>query len=208
MSEQLGLPGFDVPPQQPQNKKASPKPQRGLRPKHNYFFAFVPPQEVAARIAAVREELRRQHGLAGDLVEADRLHVTLYDLGGGDEPMHQAAIHAALAAAATLASPAFEMRFDHAMSFPHSRAFVLGGDVANAGVAEVRQQLKLALKPAGFPSPHSGAAHMTLLYGEPLVPRQAIAPIGWEAGEFVLVHSRLRERHYEWLGRWPLRAGG
>lgn len=206
MSEQLGLPGFEAPPQ-PQNKAAA-KPQRGPRPEHSYFFACVPPQEVAVRIAEARDRLRRQHGLHGDPVETDRLHVTLYDLGGGDVPLPQAAIDAAGALAATIEGLAFEMQFDHAMSYPHSRAFVLGGDAANAGVAQVRQQLKQALKPAGFPSPHSGAAHMTLLYGEPLVPRHPIPPIGWTAGEFVLVHSRLRQRHYEWLGRWPLRTGG
>jgi 2'-5' RNA ligase len=47
--------------------------------------------------------------------------------------------------------------------------------------------------------------HLTLLYDEGRVAEEAIPPVGWRVGEFVLVHSRIgRNLPYALLGRWPL----
>lgn len=50
--------------------------------------------------------------------------------------------------------------------------------------------------------------HMTLGYRDGRPFSERITPIGWEADEFVLIHSHLGQTRHEVIGRWPLRGAG
>jgi 2'-5' RNA ligase len=49
---------------------------------------------------------------------------------------------------------------------------------------------------------------MTLGYRDGRPFSERIAPVGWDAEEFVLIHSHLGKTRHEVVGRWPLRGPG
>lgn len=189
----------------------------GLEPaemRDNLFFACGPAAEVVSRIAHVRDELCRTHGLRGAAISPQRLHVSLLGVcechGLPDD-----LIEAACQAAAFVAIPPFEVVFDHAMSFSNRRSrrpFVLltgGGDAALAGLRNgLCEAMSAAGLGAGFGRRVSShfVPHMTLLYDRCVVAEQAIEPVYLTVRDFALVHSLVtRSRHIE-LARWPLRS--
>jgi RNA 2',3'-cyclic 3'-phosphodiesterase len=196
MLVQLSLPGFDAPP-----------PPSGTRPTHRLFVALFPQAHDAARIAEPIDALRQHHGLDGQRIHTDRLHVTLLSLGDYAGAVPQVLIDAAVAAAATVVHPPMDIVFDRALSFASRKAgnsaFVLCGR-DTAAVSQLGQALGLALKRAGLLSQPSGKPHMTMLYDERVIAEHAIEPIRWTASEFVLVLSHLGKTRHDWLARWPL----
>ena len=192
-SGQQSLDGFDEPP---------PLTDR-------LFFALFPDRSAAQHIAQLGQELQQLHGLTGKLLRDDRFHITLHHIGDF-AGMPQAVLSAACQAAATLAEPAFEVVLDRAASFrgrPGKHPFVLGADgQGNAALVDFHKALGTALLKAGIRATPGFTPHVTLLYGDPLVPQQAVTPIRWAAGEFVLVHSLLGKSVYTVMGRWPLTA--
>ncbi len=178
-------------------------------PDHRLFFAFYPDTPSALRIAALASRLRTELGLKGRPHELQRLHVTLHHLGDfvGMPERERAAAEAA--AQSVVAEPV-AMRFDHLLSFErksgHNRPLVLGGGQGLDGVREFRRRLGEALKTAGLKVDSRYTPHLTLLYDEQPVPRQPIEPLGFTAGELVLVDSLLGQGRHVPLARWPLRA--
>src|SRR5262249_34979863 len=92
------------------------------------FLAALPDADTAAGIFRLAGVLRRAHRFSGRLIAPERLHASLFFLGGLSARM-------TLAACETLADvrmPPFEVSFDRTTSFrgrPRSRPFVLmGGD--------------------------------------------------------------------------------
>ena len=167
------------------------------------FLGLFPAPDDAARIAQRADLVCKHHGPAGKRLKADRLHITLHSLGDYVDAVPEPLIEQAMAAAATVVCPSVAVRFDHAMSFPGSGAFVLcGHDNAAGGV--LRQRLGMALKRAGIKHHPSHKPHMTLLYDRRSIAEHAIEPIQWAATEFVLILSHLGKTHPEWLARWPL----
>lgn len=182
---------------------ATPAPSgKGLL---NLFFALFPPMSAASRIASTGETLRRQHGLHGSLLETGRLHVTLIKLGTFVQHIPQPLLDSAMAAAASIQQPGFNICFEQAMSFPTSEAYALCGG-RQKGAELLAARLRSALRQRFPPQTFRGdRPHMTLLYDRTtLVAPHAVEPVSWWADEFVLVLSHVGETRHDWLGRWPL----
>ena len=200
MSEQFLLPGIDPPP------RPLPRPRTKARRKeplpHTLFLAIFPSAEDAASLAALGAQLNDRHALKGTLSGPHRLHVTLHDLGGYDT-VPRKKVQAALEAAAAVAPPAFDVLFDHAMTYANSKAFVLCGEEGTAALADFRQRLGEALADAGLKPDRSFTPHMTVAYTRRKIERHAIEPVRWTAGSFALIDSHVGEGVHEVLGRWP-----
>jgi 2'-5' RNA ligase len=186
-SDQMMLEGFEPP-----------------KPTDNLFFALLPDEAAAQRLAAQGEALRASHRLYGAL-QSSRLHVSLL----GFKPMYRwspekAALAERMGDAARF--PSFEVRFDRALSFAGRSSnggrkipYVLRAAEGNPGVVGLSYVL------AGGAARGEVTPHLTLLYDERIVAEHEIEPIGWIAREFALVRNRIGTGlPYEVLKRWPL----
>jgi 2'-5' RNA ligase len=167
------------------------------------FLAAVPDADTAQRIHRLAQALKRAHKFDGNVIEFERLHVSLFFLGGLSEPF----IRIACDAAAEIRTPPFEVLFDRAVSFrgkSGSRPLVLVGDDGLQRLKSFRQTLSAAIAKKGVRhlAKKDFTPHVTLLYGERMVEKHPIEPICWTVNEFVLIHSRRGHVH---LARWPLR---
>ena len=169
------------------------------------FFAILPDAAAASRLARIAQQQCIRHRLRGRPLAAERFHVSL--LGFGQHAgLPRGLVDDAVAAAANLAAPAFEVTFDYAMSFlgrPRPRV-VSGGD----GVADLiafQQMLggEIEKRGLGRVKPQY-TPHVTLLYDERGVETHTIEPVRWIVREFVLMHSLLGQSRYVPLGRWRL----
>lgn len=79
MPTQLNLPSFDPEAARPIKLLTRPQGIHGF--KHKLFFAIFPAPEDAIRILQRAESLRQQHRFTEELIEAERLHITLQVLG-------------------------------------------------------------------------------------------------------------------------------
>jgi 2'-5' RNA ligase len=177
---------------------------------HRLFFALWPDAALRTRIATVVAGLERDHAPGGRRLDPDRYHLTLQFLGDF-HPLRQSVLDAAIAAAGTVQSPAFELALDCAGSFPGARVGWLAPGAMPAALQALWDSLAGALagarvqvKAAPVFSPH-----LTVLRGmrNPLPPTP-IEPLRWPVSEFVLVDS-VSGAHpaYRLPGRWPLQDG-
>lgn len=185
-----------------------PRRKFGASQKDCIFFACLPDGETAARIYALAESLKRDHGFKGTLILPEHLHVTLFHLGDW-QALPQQIVDIAAKAAAEIAAPSFDVAFPRAESFRNRTGiypFVLTGDAAPWSA--LRTALGSALKKNGL----GGAVHaeddfkphVTLLR-DPLRAKPArVEPITWKVCDFVLIHSLLGQTKHIHLGRWPL----
>lgn len=192
MPGQSSLPGFDD----------------DAKPTDRLFFALFPDAQAAGRIAECAQQLRAGLGLHGTPLKTGRFHITLHHLGDYAS-LPQGVVEMASQAAAAVKTAPFSVTFDRAASFsssPRNRPFVLRGDAGLAelmafqralGVEMTRVGLGRWAKPAYTP-------HVTLLYDDRAVVAQAVEPITWAAGEFVLVRSLIGQTLHIPLARWPL----
>ena len=203
MSEQFSL--FDAaPPASPAAHQAKAV-AKGERAPYSLFFSIFPTSGDAQRIASLAASLQQMHGLTGRPLLQHRLHVTLHDVGGYTE-LPTDIVSTAKRAADTLALPAFEVMFDHALSFPGSGTYVLGGGAGCDPLAEFHKSLGAAMKDQGLRAKNGFTPHMTLLYDRHPVAQHPIEPLRWRVKEFVLILSHVGKGQYDLLGRWPLRA--
>lgn len=188
--QQTSLGGFDAP-----------------HPTDRLFFAVMPPPPVAGDIAALAGELRGRLGLKGRPRPTTHLHVTLQHLGDFAGLPRQR-VDDACAAAAGVALPSFDVRFDRAGSFagrPGKHPFVLLGEAGAGGLAGLHADLGARLATAGLARRERAfVPHLTLLYDASNLAPQPIEPLGWTVREFLLIHSLLGKTRYRVLGRWPL----
>lgn len=208
MSEQPSFPGFDdVPPNVPRipspQGKGSPKPPAGKLPFSVFFSIFLPPP-IAKPIAAQVASFGREHGLVGKPLLPHRLHITLHDLGNFAEVPTEL-VQLALAAGGAVGAAAFEVTFNHAMSFPSSGTYVVCGDATGtAALVAFRETLGAAMTEAGLKVKKSFTPHMTVAYDRHHIAKHDIEPITWTAGEFTLIKSHVGKGVHEVLGCWPL----
>ena len=188
-----------------------PKPRRKFGPsqKDRIFLALLPDAETAARIHALAEELKAQHGFTANLILPEHLHVTLFHLGDW-AALPDMVVEAAKTAAQSIAASPFEAVFDTARSFRNSTGvypFVLTGP-ERAPLHDFHKALGAALKTNGL-----GAAvhaddftpHVTLTYDEVKAkPAKLAAPMAWTVEDFVLVHSVLGRTTHHHLARFAL----
>ncbi|MPZ33756.1 MAG: hypothetical protein GEV13_22665 [Rhodospirillales bacterium] len=157
------------------------------------------PAATAERASALKDLLARDYGLRNFAYNAERLHITLFNLGEEVSPERVAVVERT--AAKFTASP-FEVEFNRVMSWPD--ALVLLGDDKPAALTNFRRALGTSLRrvwpdrlqPTGF------TPHITLMRGATCVEDQQVQAFGWTVNDFALVHS-VNGRYVE-LGRWKL----
>jgi RNA 2',3'-cyclic 3'-phosphodiesterase len=168
------------------------------------FLAAIPDAGTAARIHRLAGILKRAHQFDGKVIEPDRLHVSLFFLGG----LPEQDIRAACAAAAEVRMEPFEVLFDRTASFRGkrgSRPFVLVGDHGLQRLVSFRRMLGGAMLRSGLRrvADTNFTPHVTLLYDARGVEEYPIEPISWTVKEVVLIRSL---RGHDYLARWPLEA--
>jgi RNA 2',3'-cyclic 3'-phosphodiesterase len=168
------------------------------------FLAAVPDTATADRIAGMARRLKYAYGFTGKLTPPDRLHVSLFFLGGLPDDM----VRAACAGLSDVRAPPFEIVFDRGVSFrsrASCRPFVLVGDDGPSRLKSFRQMLSEALIRKGLRrrASTSFTPHITLLYDVRGVDEHPVAPITWSVRDFVLIRSEQGHTH---LMRWPLRV--
>jgi 2'-5' RNA ligase len=168
------------------------------------FLAAVPDADTAARIYGLAAALKRAHKFDRKLIEPERLHLTLFFLGGLPEHV----VRRACDAVAEVPVPPFEILFDRYASFrgkPGSRPLVLVGNDGLEPLKSFRQTLGGAMAKEGLKhfAKRDFTPHVTLLYAERSVEEYPIEPICWTVNEIVLIHSKRGHVH---LRRWPLRG--
>lgn len=202
MPQQLSLPGMQA---TAEHFEPDIPAQLGRSQHYKLFFALFLPPAQAQRLANSASALCLQHGLIGEPIAVDRLHVTLHVVDDLHDIIPLAMVDAARAAAATVDCPPLHIAFDQVLSFQPNQAFVLRSDArSDAAIARLRHTLTLALRRVGLRTAPSRTPHMTLLYAERSIPAQYIVPLRWTALEFALVLSHTRRNHYQWIDRWHL----
>jgi 2'-5' RNA ligase len=166
------------------------------------FLAAIPDAATAARIHRLAGILKRAHQFSGRLIEPERLHVSLFFLGGLSGP----GIEAAYAAAGEVRAEPCEVLFDRTASFCgkcDSRPFVLVGDHGLQRLESFRRMLGGAMMRSGLRRVANSnfTPHVTLLYDARGVEEYPIEPISWTVKEFVLIRSF---GGHKCLARWPL----
>jgi 2'-5' RNA ligase len=176
------------------------------------FFGLLWQASSAIEIAKAADGLRHMHGLAGRLIEPERLHVSLHAVGRYDGLPHVIVERACEAGAmvSTSTSP-FALVFDRAVSFDNrrrQRPLVLRPGYDLVRLSALHDVLGRAMKRAriGRHVVSHFTPHMTLLYDGQTVQERPIAPIRMDVHEFVLVHSLVGQSRYIALARWPLRG--
>lgn len=177
-------------------------------PTDRLFLGLFPDAVTAAVIADLGEDLKRKHGLKRPVHAPDRLHITLFHLGDfAGLPLDL--VRRTVAAAEAMKAAPFEVTFDHATSFsgrPGNRPFILkGSDDALADLQAYRADLGRALAGQGVKTTGAFTPHVTLLYDDPMIAPDPIAPVSWTVRELVLVRSLLGQGVHEHIGRWPLK---
>jgi len=169
------------------------------------FLAALPDAATAVRIHRLATILKRAHGLSGKLIAPDRLHVSLFFLGG----LHEQQVRAVCDAFADVRAAPFTVLFDRTASFrgrQGSRPFVLRGGEGLGQIRSFREALGITLMRQGLRrrALTSFEPHVTLLYDDRAVDEYPIAePVSWIISEFVLVRSINGHEH---LATWPLCA--
>ncbi len=168
------------------------------------FLAAVPDAGTAERIHRLAGVLKRAHKFDGKLIAPERLHISLFFLGG----LPERHIRVACEAATELRTESFEVSFDRTASFrgrPGNRPFVLIGESGLRRLESFRRMLGTELTRSGLRQVANTnfTPHVTLLYDARSVDEYPIQPIFWTVTEFVLIHSM---KGHDYLGRWPLQA--
>lgn len=175
------------------------------------YFAIHPDQPARTRIAALTEQVRREHGLSGRPVVPEGLHISLQWAGEiTDQPA--ALLAAAKRIGAAIASPAFLVSFDRVLPFKGRDAtpIVLATSEELIALEALQAMLGTEIEKAGLGRRRRSrfTPHVTLLYEARDVPETVIEPISWMVREFVLVQNRRGHGRYIVHASWPLRAFG
>jgi 2'-5' RNA ligase len=175
--------------------------------KHRLFLALRPDEAAAEAVG----ELTARLDLLGPAMSADRLHVSLTFVWGGETPPPARLVTAARDALQDLDVPPFRLAFNRLVSWkrtdPAQRPLVLTGDEGVIGVDRLRERLEARLAEAGLVARDSRErwAHMTVHWGRHAIDKRLAEPIGWTVREALLLDSVYGEGRQVLLGRVPLR---
>lgn len=168
------------------------------------FFALWPDNEAAAGLSAVAQEAARRWG--GRASRQETLHLTLAFLG----EVNPDALPLALAAAADIDCPAFDLCLDHFGHWKHNEIFWLGCARAPEPLRHLAETLSRGLRQRGFALERRAfSPHVTLVRRMKSNPGDfsAFFPSVWQCRSFVLVRSVISDHgaEYNSLADWPLR---
>ncbi len=173
-------------------------------PKNRFFYALRPSPLARNLIGVQRDQL----GLAETIVENDRLHITLA-ITEDYARQPYAEMKRLIEIGETVSAAPVPVRLDRVSGSNETIALKPSRQIA--ALAELGRKLQQGLSCAGLlRGTWDFHPHVTLLYrkGRPFT--RTIPPIGWEATDFVLIHSLLGEHRHIEMGRWRLidRQGG
>jgi 2'-5' RNA ligase len=172
----------------------------------NLFFALLPPPSLRPSMARLGAQLRSAHGLGGNSVGPERLHVTMANCLDGGLSVEEAIVRARMVGN-ELSYPAFPITFEWTESFYHRPGrcpLVLRGDHGLTDLCAFRRVLHARMLRAGFAVPSSFTPHVTLLWADRPVGAHPIAPVRWTVEELVLVLSPVGQSRHIHLARWCL----
>ena len=203
MTHQAGL--FDESPQDdlPIPPISEPKPGRRCA----LFFALQPDEGERQRVGEEAQALRNSLGFGQitSALEANRLHVSLHDLGEHDTVPKERIARAMRVGQMMQRSP-IVLSFDQAMARGRrtQKPLILIGSHLQPALVALHRQLGMALADVGEPARKSFTPHMTLAYVPDELILQAVPPLCWTARHLSLIWSHVGETRYEYVGRWPL----
>ena len=165
------------------------------------FFALWPDDAVRAQLATVAASIAAR--TRGRGVPAAKLHLTLSFLGEIAEERLDTAIDAANSARGA----PFELVLDSTGSFRAARVAWAGLSTMPPALVRLQASLDQELRSREFVlDQRPFAAHATLARKiVTALPREPMAPIGWNVRDFVLVRSETGRGNYTVLQRWNLR---
>lgn len=172
---------------------------------HRLFFALWPDDALRARIATTAAQLEGELAPGGRRLKPERYHVTLQFLGDF-RPVPERLREDAMAAAASVRSPAFELPLDCAGSFRGANVWWLGSRSTPDGLRALWDALGHALMQHQVPVRSGGSfvPHLTIQRDvRRHIGSTPVATLLWHVREFVLVDSH-SGRPYDLLGRWSL----
>ncbi len=177
---------------------------------HAVFFAYAAGHEGAGAIVETARSVLRDLGASSKPMDAERLHVSLFEVANYVDVFPRADIAAALRAADRLTPAAFDVVFDRIAKFGDGRAFVFKAGPAQplAALQAGRDALGRALADGGRRTTLAKSAlHMTFAYGDHPVDETPLSePLRWRAERLLLIDSHVRGHRHEILGEWPLRG--
>nr|WP_277873276.1 2'-5' RNA ligase family protein [Sphingomonas profundi] len=138
-------------------------------------------------------------------VADDRLHLTFFWFGDF-HGLPDALLSRIRPVIGGLERPSFRILLDRLAFGP--RSVLLFPSEPLPAMTAFHGRMQAALAQAGVTPPAAWRyrPHMTLLYGRRSEPGRWIDPIGWQAGENVLIHSRIGSGRHCVIDRWPLRV--
>lgn len=174
-------------------------PRRPGRVVHRFFFALKPPPQLARQWSNAADWFDR----AGAPVGADRLHLTVFILPDlADVP---SGLPDRLGAAgAAVSAPPVDVTLDYVSG--GNRSVALRPRHRHAGLAALHAAIARICRDHAIPERPDYAfnPHVTLGYRDGAPFGQRIAPTGWTATDFVLIHSHVGLTRHDVIGRWPL----
>lgn len=162
------------------------------------FFALDCPPELAAAIAAWRDQLQ----LPGRPVAKANLHLTLAFIG--QQPLPRVAVLQELAA--QLQAPAFELHLDQLNHFRNGLLY-LAPSQPPAALLSLAEQLRVALLQAGISlQSRPYHAHLSLMRHCPIQQLDVSPSFDWSVRHFALFASEpaTSGRLYRPLQQWSL----
>ena len=212
MFDQLSM--FDtVPPGPPVPAQPTPPvPPADGKPgvPHTLFFAGVASIAGAASLHERAGLIDQQRGIGGRLLEAGRLHVSLFAVGAYLDVRPDEDIVRWCRAGAAVRCPPAEIVFDRIATFGgegNPLVFKCSDDVGAAGLFALHQALGIELANTGERIKRQRITpHMTMSYRGKRIAETGIEPVRWQLRELVLIDSHVGAHRHDVIGRWPLQA--
>ncbi|QNQ09171.1 2'-5' RNA ligase family protein [Sphingomonas alpina] len=172
---------------------------------HRPFYALRPSiaaaQEIDRRSAIEARGARR--------ILIDHLHLTLA-MTDDHSAFPRDIIDRMMMIGAAVAAEPVEILLE--VMAGSNRSVALRPRRASSVLKGLQRRITDAMRAQGVPERDGGyrfSPHVTLFYRDGRPFNERIDPIGWVAGELVLIHSLVGRTRHEVLGRWPLgRDGG
>ena len=165
---------------------------------HRFFFGLQPPKQECALMGVHRDAIENAHGHVAN----DRFHLTLSITEDFDDYPRNLEQMLLAIGYETAAAP-FAVSLDRLSGGSRSIALRPSRQIRN--LSDLHRKLDHRLtrrhirrRDWSF-SPHATLAYRT---GTPF--QQPVAPIVWNATDFVLIHSIVGATQHIELGRWPL----
>lgn len=168
---------------------------------HHLFFALRPPAPVAAAV----DRIRRAQRLPGPWVPRERLAVSLLSLGKhAVMPLRLIDQVSELIGEETLS--ACRVEFDQLVNGRKTASLRASQPLQD--IERLQAQLGGCLTKANIAFEHRWlGAQLTLGYNVSAASRHKIDPLGWRAGELVLIDSIYGEGKHLTMARWRLGHG-